>query len=141
MMTRLICSFGLLLCATVTLCQAEDQAIPAAMQGPWLVESLTDSGGEVKVLEGDKFEFTKNKLRVHEPREKAIIEFSVKLDGTESPKQIDLSLEDLDSLGIYEFRDSKLVICFAQPGKARPSEFLSKRGDNRRLVTLIRPQE
>lgn len=140
-MTRLTCPFALLLCVTASFCQAEDQTLSVAMQGAWIVESLTDSGSEVKVLEGDKFEFTKDKLRVHEPREKAIIEFSVKLDDTESPKQIDLSLGDLDSLGIYEFRGSKLVICFAQPGKARPSEFQSKRGDNRRLVTLFRPQE
>lgn len=140
-MTRLICCFGLLLCVTPTLCQAEDQALPAAMQGTWLVESLTDSGGAIKVLEGDKFEFTKDKLRVHEPREKAIIEFDVKLGGTAPPKLIDLSTGDLASQGIYEFRDGKLIICFAQPGKARPSEFKSKRGDNRRLVTLIRPEE
>jgi uncharacterized protein (TIGR03067 family) len=140
-MTRLICCFGLLLCVMPTLCQADDQALPAAMQGTWLVESLTDSGHQVTVLEGDKLEFTKDKLRVHEPREKAIIELAVKLGGTEPPKFFDLSAGGRTSQGIYEFRDGKLIICFAQPGRARPSEFKSKRGDNRRLYTLIRPQE
>lgn len=140
-MTRLIRCCGLLLCVTATFCQAEDQVLPAAMQGTWFVESLTDSGGAIKVLEGDKFEFTKAKLRVHEPREKAIIEFSVKLGGTEPPKFIDLSTAELSAQGIYEFRDAKLVICLGQPGKERPTEFKSKRGDNRRLYILSRSQE
>lgn len=140
-MTHLIRCCGFLLCVTATFCQAEDQVLPAAMQGTWFVESLTDSGGEMKVLEGDKFEFTKGKLRVHEPREKAIIEFSVKLGGTEPPKFIDLSTAELSTQGIYELRDGKLVICFAQPGKARPTEFKSQRGDNRRLYVLARSRD
>lgn len=140
-MTRLILCFGLLLCATATLCQAEDQTLHAAMQGTWLVESLTDNGHQVKVLEGDKFEFTKDKLRVHEPREKAIIELAVKLGGTDPRKLFDLSAGGRTSQGIYEFREGKLIICFAQPGQARPSEFKSNRGDKRRLYVLTRPRD
>lgn len=138
-MLRLICC--LLLGITATCCQAEDQALPAAMQGTWFVESLTDSGGAIAVLKDDKFEFAKGKLRVREPREESTYEFSVKLGGTETLKFIDITMGDISASGIYEFREGKLIICFAQPGKERPTEFKSKRGDNRRLIILRRPQE
>ncbi len=140
-MIRLIWCCCLLLYITATFCQAEDQALPAAMQGTWFVESLTDSGGAINVLEGDKFEFAKGKLRVHEPREETTIEFSVKLGGTEPPKLIDISTGEHSAQGIYELRDGKLIICFAQPGKARPTEFRSRKRDNRRLYILTRSRE
>jgi uncharacterized protein (TIGR03067 family) len=55
----------------------------------------------------------------------------VKLDGSKSPKTIDVELKDGKGKilhGIYKFEGDTQVICLAGPDKDRPSNFDSKEG-------------
>src|SRR5438067_1780865 len=56
-----------------------------------------------------------------------------KLDPTKKPKTIDVEdtegpFKDKTLLGIYQFRDDEFSVCFAAPGKERPTEFTTKSG-------------
>jgi uncharacterized protein (TIGR03067 family) len=55
-----------------------------------------------------------------------------KLDPTKKPKTIDVRHEgasnDQPLLGIYELKGDEFKVCFAAPGKERPTEFTSKSG-------------
>jgi len=41
-------------------------------------------------------------------------------------------------LGIYELSDDAYKVCFAAPGKDRPTEFNSKEGSGNRLIVMKR---
>jgi uncharacterized protein (TIGR03067 family) len=63
---------------------------------------------------------------------------TIKLDGTKTPKQIDLiSAEGPNKgkslLGIYELQGDTFRYCLAMPGKARPTEFSAGAGSGQGL--------
>src|SRR5690349_15928285 len=54
-----------------------------------------------------------------------------KLDPTKKPRTIDVQdtegpSKDKTLRGIYQFKDDEFSVCFAAPGKERPSEFTTK---------------
>jgi uncharacterized protein (TIGR03067 family) len=51
-----------------------------------------------------------------------------KLDPTAVPKAIDSTDQGKILLGIYELRGDEFRVCFAAPGKDRPTEFSTKTG-------------
>jgi uncharacterized protein (TIGR03067 family) len=66
-----------------------------------------------------------------------------KLDSSANPKRIDYmnlagSATGKSQEGIFEFADGVLKICISAPGKARPAEFSSKKGDGRSLTVWRR---
>ena len=61
------------------------------------------------------------------------------IDPTKKPKTIDYTMTDgptkgLKQYGIYEIDGETVRVCFAAPGKDRPSEFTSKPGDGHTLT-------
>jgi len=72
-----------------------------------------------------------------------VIEGTHKLDPTKQPKQIDaVRSEGPDAgktlHGIYELNDEMFRVCFAPPGKDRPTTFATKEGEGQRLLTFKR---
>jgi len=64
-------------------------------------------------------------------------------DPTKSPKTIDFTIKEGDGkgnlhLGIYELGENTRNLCFAPPGKERPTEFTSKPGSQHILVAFER---
>jgi uncharacterized protein (TIGR03067 family) len=52
-------------------------------------------------------------------------------DATGTPKTIDLASKGKTQLGIYEVEGDTMKICFAAPGRPRPTDFEARTGDGR----------
>jgi uncharacterized protein (TIGR03067 family) len=67
------------------------------------------------------------------------------IDPSKKPKTIDLEMTSDGTtnthLGIYELGDKTRKLCFAPPGKPRPTEFTSGSGSEVILVTFERVEE
>jgi uncharacterized protein (TIGR03067 family) len=53
-------------------------------------------------------------------------------------EQVNLSDRPLQTTAIYEIDGDRLTYCVAPPGKPRPTEFVTKKGDGYTLVSLKR---
>lgn len=121
------------------------------LQGTWEVTDLTVSGKKVdlKVIQGTKFVFDKDKLAILPPNDKlAEFEkrtFSFKIDPKKKPAEIDLTALDGEhkgviSPGIYEIQGETLRWC--QPddpkSKDRPKQFAAPDKSDLYLFTLKR---
>jgi uncharacterized protein (TIGR03067 family) len=103
-----------------------------ALQGKWQLVSLERDGKSVdvpkdavRVVKGDKYTIN--------PRPGVTIEGTFKIDPTTKPKQVDATAsagpnKGKTMMGIYEIDGDTLKICYALPGKDRPTEFGSKEG-------------
>ena len=114
------------------------------MEGDWAALSMEVDGVKVpdedamayfRTVKGDRY--TVSRYR------KALGKGTVKLDPTKKPRAIDAlpAGEGKSLLGIYEFDGNKLKLCFARPGKARPTEFRSKEGSGHTLTVWQREKE
>ena len=104
----------------------------AALQGKWAVTSLTREGkveaiskDAVRVITDDKYTMKLHPLLT--------IKGAYKIDPTTNPKAMETTpssgpYKDKPLLGIYELDGDSLKICYALPGKDRPTEFSSKEG-------------
>ena len=102
------------------------------LDGKWVVVSVERDGkpwaamkGAIRVNNGDKYILT--------PKEGKAVPGTFKIDPTKKPKTIDMTptegnFKDKTLLGIYELDGDTLKICFAEPGKERPTDFTSKAG-------------
>ena len=103
-------------------------------QGTWTIES-SEAGGEkmssddlkglTVTFEGDKHTVKKG--------DDVVQVGTQKLDPTQSPKTIDVTMSEGPSkgsvmLGIYEFDGDTLKVCFDPKGKKRPTEFKTEAG-------------
>jgi uncharacterized protein (TIGR03067 family) len=103
-----------------------------ALQGKWQLVSMQRDGESVdvskdasRVITGDKYELTL--------RPGLSIEGTYKIDPTAKPKKMETTAstgpyKDQELLGIYELSGDTLKICYAPPGKERPTEFKTKDG-------------
>src|SRR5262249_5890704 len=70
----------------------------------------------------------------------------VKLDADKKPKQIDVVAEEGPTkgktmLGIYELKGDDMRVCFAQPGKDRPTAFRTEKGSGQILLGYRRVEK
>ncbi len=73
----------------------------------------------------------------------AIAKADVTVFPAKKPKEIDLLIAEGENKGqiargIYELKDDTLRICYAQPGRDRPTEFASKPGSGNTLTLYKR---
>ncbi len=116
--------------------QAQDNA--KDLDGKWVVVSAERDGkaddnlkGAVRVNAGGKYTVT--------PKDGKPIPGAFKVDATKKPRTMDMMPEEgrykgKTLLGVYEVDGDTLKVCFAEPGKDRPTEFISKAGSGHVLV-------
>jgi len=116
------------------------------MQGDWAQVSF--------VVDGDKhpddeaqalFRSMKDDKYTIYQFKKVIGKGTFKLDASKKPKTIDAATtvggRELTLLGIYELDQDTLKLCFAPPGKPRPTDFTSKKGSEHRLSVWEREKK
>jgi uncharacterized protein (TIGR03067 family) len=115
-----------------------------AMQGTWALEKFVLNGNEVdaeqlkswrRVVENDHVTWTLSNGNT--------VETDMKYDPSQTPMTLDTTFANGDekgrtTLAIYELKDDVLRVCFADFGKARPSEFSSEPGSGQHLFVARR---
>ena len=126
---------------------AKDEAVKKdrkQIEGTWKVVALVVNGNQVMeedakkitVINGSDGTWT---IRTVEKEIKGTSTF----DPTKKPKTIDFTPTEGGGkgelhLGIYELGEKTRKLCFAPPGKERPTEFASAAGSEHILVTFER---
>ena len=134
--------------ATITAADdAKDEAIKKdrkKIEGTWRVVALEVDGNKSPEEDARKLTVVNGSDGTWSLRsEDKEIKGTSTIDPTVKPKTIDLTWTDEEgkenhSLGIYELGETTRKLCFAPPGKARPSEFSSTPGSEHILVKFER---
>jgi len=133
-------------------------AFPASAQaeadhfliGSWEVVAAEENGAKDDAPEEEALIFGPDKLEIklrkaHDGQQPPFQpEIFYRLDGQASPAAIDLTLKldrkdaskEVNILGIVKKSGDQVTLCLAPPGRDRPNTFETKKGDNRRLLTL-----
>lgn len=111
------------------------------LDGVWMVESLERNGqpAGADVTQNFKLSITGEKLKIE--RQGNEREGTIKIDSTKKPKEIDITVGDRATKGIYELEGDTLKICQARPGDDRPTELSAKEGSNQMLMVLKREKK
>jgi uncharacterized protein (TIGR03067 family) len=114
-------------------------------QGTWRVTALEADGS--RMSEDDRAKVTvinemDGKWTV-KLEEAVIWQGTSTIDPTKTPKTIDFIPTEGDHVGktffgIYELGKETRKLCYAEPGKERPSEFSAKKGSGHVLITFKR---
>ncbi|MCC6420666.1 MAG: TIGR03067 domain-containing protein [Gemmataceae bacterium] len=136
------CTFaGLVLCAAAF-------TVPAAggkadnLNGTWTPVSIEIDGKKLpdKEVVGPRLVIQGNNFTLHV--EKRTVKGTFKADPARTPKTIDAHYEEggkkMTVLSIYTFQGDTLTVCSAEPGKARPKDFKTAKGDGRELTVYRR---
>lgn len=128
-------SIALLALALLAADPARDDAAKAdlnSLQGTWVLVSAVRDGkpsteDDVKrtkiVFTGDRFQFPKEVDDATSQRG------TIRVDPTKRPRQMDSTSPTGEvSQGIYEISGDDYKVCFAPPGKPRPTGFASEPG-------------
>jgi len=115
------------------------------IEGTWKVVSLEVNGNKVDQEESRKLTVVNGSdgtWSVHSEG-KEIIKGTSLVYPTQKPKTIDFTPTEGERkgevhLGIYELGEKTRTLCFAPPGKARPTQFLTTPGSEQILVTFER---
>jgi uncharacterized protein (TIGR03067 family) len=137
---------ALLLAFTVRLA-AQDAAAEKeqkSLQGNWDVTSAVIGGEESGVLKDGKvtFVFQKDKFTVKR-EDKVLAETSFTLALDAMPRLIDIKalsgdMKGATFQGIYELKENDLKLCLNLQGKDRPTEFVSKAGEQGVILILLK---
>lgn len=148
-MMRWMSVFGLVLTVAAWQTLAADKGTDLdKLQGKWEVAELVEDGKVIPrsaieewLPSGGNFQIEDNAVVFVSPHDgkKHIRLFA--LDQTQSPKGIELQTKSRkDAVGIYRIDAEQVVLCLIDPlDGERPTEFNSKAGSNRILMTLQRP--
>jgi len=142
---------GIILTAIATIATADDAKDAAIkkdheqIEGTWRITSLVDNGNKSMEEDAKKLTVVNGSDGTWSLRDedKEISKGASTIDPTKKPKTIDFTPtvgEDKGNLhlGIYELGEKARKLCFARPGKDRPTEFASKPGSEHILVTFER---
>jgi uncharacterized protein (TIGR03067 family) len=134
----LVLAVGLLLAAEKPT-KEEGTKKAKGLGGTWMIVSITQDGKNDDKAKDRKVIFEGKNITVK--AEKGDHKVTFKID--QKKKTIDLTPadgpeKDKTFKGIYELKKGELKICFARPGKDRPTEFTSEAGSGRMLVVLKR---
>jgi uncharacterized protein (TIGR03067 family) len=115
------------------------------MAGTWRVLSIEKDGKKTTAeqLEKTRSIFNADGSAMVQREGKTIIQGNFKIDPTKKPKQSEATytegeLKGKTVLGIYEVDGDSMKICYAFPGKDRPTEFSSKEGSGHVLIIYKR---
>jgi uncharacterized protein (TIGR03067 family) len=116
------------------------------IQGHWAQLSMVVDGAKVPDDEAQAlFRSMKDDKYTIYQFKKVIGKGTFKVDASRKPKTIDATTtaggRSLTLLGIYELDGDTLKLCFAPPGKPRPSDFTSKKGSEHRLSVWEREKK
>ena len=145
-----ICAVGALLTAIATIASAADDKDEAIkkdrkqIEGTWRVVALLVNGNKVMDEDAKKITVVNGSdgaWTIH--TDDKVIKGTSTFDPTKKPKTIDFTPTEGDRkgelhLGIYELGEKTRKLCFAPPGKERPTEFASAAGSEHILVTFER---
>jgi uncharacterized protein (TIGR03067 family) len=100
------------------------------LDGKWLIVSVERDGKADDAFKGGARVIAGGKYTLADKNGKAT-PGTFKVDPSKKPKTIDMmpaegQYKGKTLLGIYEVDGQTLKICFAEPGKERPTEFASK---------------
>lgn len=110
------------------------------IKGTWKITSEKYDGKKLNNFIGGHLTFD-GKFSVLKVKDKKVKD-KYTLHPSKKPKWIDIIAERGDKtltiVGIYSLDGDTLKLCHNDPGKPRPTEFVTKPGDQRSLVTLTR---
>jgi uncharacterized protein (TIGR03067 family) len=150
-MKTTFCGFwivGLLLTAIVSADDAKDEAIKKdrkLIEGTWRIVALEVNGNKSSDEDAKKLSVVNGSdgtwTILSEGKE--VAKGTNSFDPTKKPKTIDFTITEGGGkgnvhLGIYELGEKARKLCFAPPGKDRPTEFTSTPGSEQILVTFER---
>lgn len=127
--------------------QAPSSLAPQAsdpMQGAWTIESFTLEGNDIDPEQLKNWRrIVDGKHVVWKNGEETMIELEIKYDAGQTPHTLDSTIKSGEASGktllaIYELKDDRLKVCFANPGNARPKEFSSEPNSGQSLYVARR---
>ena len=115
------------------------------LKGSWTIVSGVNQGKPIAAdsLKGSRVIFGENTIIVLDAEHKELYKAAYKLTGQKPPFQINMTTEvpnqdPTRGLGLIEFRDSGLRLCYALPGGQRPTKFESQEGSKHMLFEMKR---
>ena len=145
----LLLTAGLLLAADANRQDASSQSDLDRLQGTWSTVSIV-SDGKTVMHEKDpprpgpatKVAYEGRKWIV-KVGDKSVASGVIKVDSTKTPKELDVMDESgvinaKSKLAIFELEGDTYKYCIALAGKARPTEFASKKGSGHTLIVSKR---
>ena len=134
--------------AVATAGDAKDEAIKKDLkqyEGTWRVVALEVNGNKVRDEDAKKLTVVNGSDGTWSLRseDQEISKGTSTIDPTKKPKTINFTPTEGEGkgneyLGIYELGENTRRLCFALPGKERPTEFSSTAGSEHILVTFER---
>jgi uncharacterized protein (TIGR03067 family) len=142
---------GILLTAIATIASAGDDKDKAIkrdrkqIEGTWRVVAFEVDGNKGTEEDAKKLTVVNGSDGTWSLRseDKEMSKGTSTIDPTKKPKTIDFTITEGEGkgnqhLGIYELGEKTRKLCFASPGKERPTEFSSAPGREHILVTFER---
>src|SRR5262249_11520712 len=115
----------------------KETAEQARLKGTWVVESARKGTEKLpeEILKTIKVTFSGNQLKFEMLGESK--DGTYKVDPTQKPAAIDLTMDGKTGEGIYRLNKDKLEICASEPGQPRPKDFKAE-SDQQMIVVLKR---
>ncbi len=139
----LVLALGLFLVAN-TACGVEP-GDATKIEGTYSIASMIMDGKDLSVEDVKQVSMTwkEGKYTVKYGNE-VVEEGTYKVNVKKKPYTIDTTATRGENrgktrLGLYEYKDGELKICFGDLGKDRPTDFASKGGDGKTIYSLKRP--